>query len=194
MRKNLAIAIFAGCVIASPVLAQHNTPQRGQGPQSPQPYAGQHTRAVTTLSAEDVEALLAGRGWGLAKPAELNGFPGPMHVMELADQLELTEQQHKRVEQIFNRMKQRAIAIGPRYVAAEAALDQVFKSGAAYNSNALQSRLRAAERLRSELRRVHLQAHVETTPLLTEPQRMKYVELRGYSGVAHAGHQQHHKH
>ena len=33
--------------------------------------------------------LRAGRGMGLALAAELNGYPGPAHVLELADKLDL---------------------------------------------------------------------------------------------------------
>jgi Spy/CpxP family protein refolding chaperone len=160
-------------------------------PQPAQPYAGQQSRAVTSLSAEDISQLLAGGGWGLAKPAELNGYPGPAHVLELADKLALTRDQRTRVERIFKRMQARAKSIGARYVSAEVAIDEVFRSGKA-GSGGLETRLRDAERLRSELRRVHLQAHIETTPLLTEMQRKKYTELRGYG--AHGGHHPQHKH
>ena len=136
---------------------------------------------------------MAGKGWGLAKPAELNGYPGPAHVLELAGKLQLTDAQKRRVELIFKRMEQRAKSLGPRYVAAEAALDRVFKSGAT-NTGSLETLLRDAERLRSELRRAHLQAHVETTPILSQDQRKKYAELRGYGAGDNAGehgHQQH---
>ena len=39
---------------------------------------------IKSLSQDDQSALLAGRGMGLARPAELNGYPGPAHVLELA--------------------------------------------------------------------------------------------------------------
>jgi hypothetical protein len=162
-------------------------------PQPAQPYAGQQSRAVTSLSAEDISQLLGGGGWGLAKPAELNGYPGPAHVLELADKLALTADQRTKVERIFKRMQARAKSIGARYVAAELAIDEVFRSGKA-QTGGLETRLRDAERLRAELRRAHLQAHIETTPLLTHGQRIKYDELRGYG--AHGGHHHmpHHKH
>lgn len=162
-------------------------------PQPAQPYAGQQSRGVTSLSPEDISQLLAGGGWGLAKPAELNGFPGPAHVLELADKLALTPDQRTRVERIFKRMQARAKSIGARYVAAELAIDEVFRSGKAA-SGGLETRLRDAERLRSELRRVHLQAHIETTPLLTNAQRKRYDELRGYGAQGGHHHMPHHKH
>lgn len=39
------------------------------------PYAGQQTRAVASLSVQDVDDLLARRGWGFAKPADLIDLP-----------------------------------------------------------------------------------------------------------------------
>lgn len=182
--KRIAIALATSSAIASaaPALAQRAAPG--------QPYAGQQTRVVSTLSESDVMQLLAGGGWGLAKPAELNGYPGPAHVLELAEKLALTPQQKKRIELIFKRMQLRATSLGRRYVAAEAALDEVFKSRLA-DTGSLTTRLRDTERLRSELRRAHLQAHVETTPVLTGEQLKKYNDLRGYAGGAEPGKHQH---
>src|SRR5687767_11125254 len=51
------------------------------------PYVGQEDRAIKALDAKDVDGLLAGSGMGYAKAAELNGYPGPMHVLELAEKL-----------------------------------------------------------------------------------------------------------
>lgn len=197
MRVGRRSAMLLGCALlglAGTVQAQ--SPRSDPPAASPQPYAGQQSRAISTLSAEDVAELERGGGWGLAKPAELNGYPGPLHVLELADRLELTAMQRERVERIFKRMQLRARSIGKRYVAAEAAIDHVFRSGAAYKGGVLQTHLRDAERLRAELRGVHLQAHVETTPVLTEAQRLRYVELRGYGGGdASHGHGDHqHRH
>ena len=42
------------------------------------PYAGQQTRAIKALSDDDIAALRAGEGMGMAKAAELNGYPGPV--------------------------------------------------------------------------------------------------------------------
>ncbi|MDZ7748093.1 MAG: hypothetical protein U5K43_03955 [Halofilum sp. (in: g-proteobacteria)] len=44
------------------------------------PYAGQETRAIASLSPEEVQGYLAGEGKGMARAAELNGHPGPAHV------------------------------------------------------------------------------------------------------------------
>ncbi len=65
------------------------------------PYAGQHTREIKALSPPDIESYLAGQGMGLAKAAELNHFPGPKHVLELADALNLSKEQLTQTQALF---------------------------------------------------------------------------------------------
>jgi hypothetical protein len=161
------------------------------------PYAGQQDRAVSTLSADDIGALRAGEGWGLAKPAELNGVPGPAHVLELADELALTDTQHREIRAIFERMQAAAIEAGEAYIAAEQALDAGFVNGE-MTPQRLSERLDASARALAALRQVHLSAHLETAPLLTRHQTMTYNRLRGYGtgaghaqGHGHGGHAQH---
>jgi Spy/CpxP family protein refolding chaperone len=155
-----------------------------------QPYAGQQTRAVASLSEEDVKGFLDGRGMGLAKSAELNGHPGPMHVLELAGELKLTAGQLESVKAAFGRMNAKAKALGEAYVKAEMAVDQAFKSGTA-DAREVAARVAEANRLLGEVRLSHLLAHVEITPVLTPEQRARYAELRGYGGGSV---HQHHKH
>ncbi|MFS4582478.1 hypothetical protein [Phaeobacter sp. C3_T13_0] len=42
---------------------------------------GFEAREIARLSEQDIDALRNGAGWSLALPAELNGFPGPSHVL-----------------------------------------------------------------------------------------------------------------
>ncbi len=145
------------------------------------PYAGQETREISSLSTQDVADLLAGRGWGLAKPAELNGYPGPQHVLDLADALDLEAEQEAAVRAIFQRMQLAAREAGAAYVAAERKLDLAFRARTVDDVQ-LAARLAETERLRGELRRIHLKAHLETTPILTPQQRHLYARLRAYHG------------
>ena len=103
--KTIFIAISA-MLLAPPVLASETTP-----------YAGLETREIATLSEKDVDDLLAGRGWGFALAAELNGYPGPAHVLELAEELALTETQRVEVQAIFDAMNARARVLGAEFVA-----------------------------------------------------------------------------
>src|SRR5262245_59001133 len=89
-------------------------------------YVGQQTRDIKALSAQDVDDLAAGRGMGLAKAAELNQYPGPMHVLELKDRLGLSDDQVRAVEGSFARMCAAAQALGASLIERERALDRSF--------------------------------------------------------------------
>ncbi len=145
------------------------------------PYAGMEDRPIAALSAADVAALEAGEGWGLALPAELNGWPGPAHVLEAAEEIGLSSEQRAAVEAVFAAMRREAVAAGADYLLAERALDAAFAEGdpAPEEIAALSAEAGAAL---GQLRAVHLAAHLETAPLLTRHQRMIYARLRGYAG------------
>lgn len=159
----------------------------------PSPYVGQESRAIKALSPQDISDLLSGKGMGLAKAAELNGYPGPAHVLELAVQLDLTPEQKIKTEALFKKMQARAITLGKELVEEERALDRLFASRAVDSENLGQSLARIG-RLQGEVRQVHLYTHVEQTALLTPAQVEKYNQLRGYgmSGEQKAHQPQHH--
>lgn len=153
------------------------------------PYAGQQSRVIKSLSAADIEALRQGRGWGFAKPAELNGYPGPLHVLELRDALGLNAAQRARIEAIYGDMKAAAQRVGRDFLAAEQALDAAFAGGNA-TADKVEALTVAAARLRAKLQSVHLRAHLLTTPLLSPAQRHRYAVLRGYAGSGHGSRHQ----
>lgn len=159
------------------------------------PYSGQQHRSIKSLSADDIAALKSGAGWGFAKAAELNGYPGPLHVLELANQLQLNAKQRRQIEAIFARMKSSARELGAQFLAAEQALDRAF-TDRSVTAKRLSMLTTTAGTLRARLRAVHLTAHLETAPLLTEHQRQRYAMLRGYQGGHHApdGPHKHHAH
>jgi Spy/CpxP family protein refolding chaperone len=180
----IAVQLLLACVIPNAA---------AQSISDPSAYAGQQTRAIKSLSAEDVEDLLAGRGAGLAKAAELNGYPGPAHVLELKDQLQLSEAQLAATQTLMAQHRAAAKRLGKEVVASERSLDQAFGSHAV--DDALVSTLTAtAARSQGELRAEHLKTHLAQTALLTPYQVQIYAELRGYSKpeVAPAQPHQHH--
>ncbi|HUG38982.1 MAG TPA: hypothetical protein VMM12_00770 [Longimicrobiales bacterium] len=175
----------------------------GGGP-APSSYAGDESREIKALDDAEVAGLLAGEGLGFARAAERNGFPGPRHVLDAAAELELTDDQRARVQAIFDRMSAEAVRLGRELVEGERTLDSLFAAGAAappaVAPPAVAERAVALGTLRGRLRNVHLQAHLETAPLLTEGQRMRYREVRGYDAAPgggpttdpdHAGHAGH---
>src|SRR3970282_740374 len=95
---------------------------------APSPYAGEQRREIKALSAKEVQDLLAGRGMGLAKPAELNRYPGPAHVLELSDWLGLSTEQKASTKSVFDAMEARSRALGKSLVEREAELDRLFAS------------------------------------------------------------------
>src|SRR5215469_1083860 len=87
--------------------------------QTHQPYAGLDSRPIKALSDQQLADLRAGRGMGLALPAELNGYPGPVHVLELAHQLGLDAEQKARMSELFAEMKAEAVPLGERLISQE---------------------------------------------------------------------------
>ena len=157
------------------------------------PYAGQETRAIKALAAEDVDGLLRGKGMGLAKAAELNGYPGPMHALEHAADLALSADQTALLKDIQARMAESAKPLGAAIVEAESALDHLFAERRIDHA-ALAEATAGIAKLQGELRAVHLAAHLETRAALSEEQVARYNALRGYTGSAPAQSHGRHKH
>ncbi|MGR3514869.1 MAG: Spy/CpxP family protein refolding chaperone [Paracoccaceae bacterium] len=145
-----------------------------------QPYKGFEAREIASLSGDDLDQLTIGAGWGLALPAELNGFPGPRHVLELASELGLTPDQERHVTRIFDDMQNEAISAGGRLIEAERQLDMAFRSGS-IDQQKLRHLVKTAEGARSELRIVHLSRHLDMLDILSAAQVAKYAVLRGYT-------------
>lgn len=161
--------------------------------QTHQPYAGKETRDVKALSPQQIDDLRAGRGMGLALAAELNGYPGPMHVLELADRLSLDPMQRERIEALLAAMRQEAIEAGERLLAAEAALDRQFAERRVTEAS-LAAGTQAIAALQGELRATHLRYHLATVEILSPAQIARYGELRGYSGATGSDGHRHRRH
>ena len=164
-------------VIAFAAAAQHHHHHAGHA----SPYAGQEQRQIKSLSNEDIAELESGGGWGLAKAAELNGVPGPGHLLEMRKEIGLNDDQVARLEAIFKDMQEKAIAEGKRLTEREKALEDAFRAGAV-SDETLRKLLAAIEASRSALRYIHLAAHLTSPPLLTAQQIQLYNKLRGYDG------------
>jgi Spy/CpxP family protein refolding chaperone len=156
------------------------------------PYAGFEQRTIKALSTQQVADLRAGRGMGLALAAELNGYPGPLHVLALARELGLTDAQRTRVEVLFAGMKSETIPIGERLIAEEAALDRQFATHS-ITPHTLAAAVDAIGAAQSALRAAHLKYHLLMMEVLTPMQVRRYAELRGYvnSDAAPHSHREH---
>lgn len=169
------VLIMAALLLIDPALAGQSHHEHVHA----SPYAGEEKREIKSLSQDDVDELLRGGGWGLAKAAEMNGMPGPAHVLDMASELGLSPEQIERTRVIRDAMRREAKALGQRFVAEEAALETRFREGDIAEQE-LGTRMSGIEALRSKLRIVHLSAHIEMTRILSAEQAERYAALRGY--------------
>jgi hypothetical protein len=151
------------------------------------PYAGWRDREIKALSAEQVDDLRNGRGMGLALAAELNGYPGPRHVLDLAAELGLTIEQRAQAQRLRDEMQAQAIVLGEQLIAAEATLESMFSEGAAAATSVQVAAIEIG-RLQGVLRAHHLRYHLAMRDLLSPHQLMRYQQLRGYAAGAHGSH------
>lgn len=170
--KNVTLI---GCLCLLPLAAWANSTQHNHTP-----YAGYQIRDIKSLSDKDIEDIELGRGWGLALPAELNGLPGPVHLLELKEKLSLTPEQVARIEEIYETMRAEAVAAGRRFIEAERKLSVAFKIKN-LDQTQLASLVAKAEKARAELRYIHLSRHLMTPDILTTQQIDRYAILRGYA-------------
>lgn len=176
----LATGLAALLALALPVSAQQHSHDAAQ------PYKGFEARTIKGLSASDIAQIEAGQGWGLALPAELNGKPGPAHLLELREPLGLSGEQVAQIEAFHAEMETEAKRAGARFIAAERALSDGF-AGDALDEATLARLLDEAAQARAALRMVHLKWHLRTPPLLSEAQIAQYARLRGYADAPCAG-------
>ena len=163
--------------LAAPVAAQHDHAA------ATQPYADLTARTIKALSEQEVADLASGNGMGFALPAELNGYPGPKHTLELADVLGLTEDQRTRTQALYDRMNAAARELGAALIEAERSLDQAFVDRQ-MDEGRLIDLTEQAGTLRTRLRAEHLRAHLQMMDILTNAQVHSYNMQRGY----HSGH------
>lgn len=171
MKPTRCIATFTLGLLATAALAES-------------PYADQVNAPIKALTAEEQAALLDGQGAGFARAAELNGYPGPKHVLELSEQLGLSESQRHATQALFDRMRAGARAEGAALVEAERTLDALYASKKATRES-VDAQLGRIEALRARLRGLHLNAHLEQAALLTRHQIAMYAQVRGYGPVNH---------
>jgi len=157
-----------------------------------QPYAGLQERSIKTLSEQQIADLNAGRGMGLALAAELNGYPGPIHAIELAEQLQLSSDQVRKLKALFEAMKAETIPIGASLISQERQLNGSF-ANRTITLASLQSSTKEIGTTQATLRAAHLKYHLTTVDILTPEQVARYNELRGYksSEMPVHGHDQH---
>lgn len=173
MPRPVLPALILGLMLATPASAQHH------GHSTPSPYATFADRHIKALSTQETADLAAGRGMGLALSAELNGYPGPLHVLELADRLELDPAQRERTASLLEAMKMETIPIGRQIIAQEEELDRLFAARQA-NTGVVAATTARIGSAHGQLRAAHLRYHLAMVEILRPEQIARYGMLRGY--------------
>lgn len=149
-------------------------------PSATSPYASESRRDIKALSSEEQRAWLEGQGAGLARAAELNRHPGPMHVLELATPLALSVEQARRSQELMIRHKAQVRELGAKLVALERELDRLFAIGAPADGGEASRLAEAIGSIAGRIRALHLRTHIEQASLLSAEQVERYSRLRGY--------------
>jgi Spy/CpxP family protein refolding chaperone len=136
---------------------------------------------IKSMTPDEVKGYLAGEGLGMAKAGELNHYPGPKHVLAMADHLGLSDAQKAAIEKVEAAMTAAAVPLGRQIVDAETTLDRAFATGT-IDQAALTTLTERIGNLQGRLRAVHLSAHLATRKLLTADQITMYDSMRGNDG------------
>lgn len=179
--KPICVFLFtvAAVCAAGVVRAQEHDAPGGSPHAAHTPYSGLHARQIKALSDQQVAELRAGKGMTLALAAELNGYPGPAHVLELAQSLGLSPEQRAATQDLFHRMQAEASSLGEEVITAERALDALFAQRTATPESLSKATARVAQ-AQGRLREAHLRYHLAMMDVLAAEQIAAYNRLRGY--------------
>ena len=169
MLKNFRWGILM--LLAMPLGAQHPPMSKNAATPAQQAMAQHHAM----LEAER-EAIEKGEGFGMAMPADMHGYPGPKHVLDMKKELKLTAAQEASMQKLMATMKAKALAKGKDVLLAEQRLEDYFALGK--SEDELREETFRVASLRAELRWVHLAAHVAGKRILTAQQLATYQKLR----------------
>src|SRR5882762_6671229 len=143
------------------------------------PYAGMQARPIKALSEQQVADLGAGRGMGLALAAELNGYPGPSHLLELSDKLGLKSDQNSTLKGMFDALKAETTPIRENLIVQEERLDRLFAEKTV-SEQQVKDATRDIGETQGRLQNAHLSYHLQARAILQPSQIQRYAELRGY--------------
>ncbi len=172
-----AALLVAVAVVTSPAVAQDDDSSMSKGRM--QQMHGQAEGGMqgmggmlSGVSEQEKEMLLKGGGLGAGMIAMTNGYPGPKHVLEMGDDLELTAAQRESIGTIYGKVKAESVKLGTELVEKDEALAALFTTGSVSTKD-VEKRSREIGELQGRLRAAHLNAHVQTHAELTPAQLTK---------------------
>jgi len=188
IKIGIPLLLLVATVVAVTVFIVHMNRPQDMVHSMRSPYLEEVHREIAALSQQDIEGLMMGSGMpfnGMAKAAELNGYPGPRHVLDASESgsLQLTEEQQKEIEVLYAQMQTEAISLGEQIVALEQELDDTF-SDRTVTEETLAALVQESAQLYGQLRTVHLKYHLRVMGILSADQRDTYNKVRGYTAEA----------
>jgi Spy/CpxP family protein refolding chaperone len=136
-----------------------------------------HHALAETCNGAFEETIRDGRGFGLAFVADQQGYPGPLHVLELKDRLGLSRDQEAKAQALLAAMFAESRPKSARLLDAEAKLRRLFAAGPPDDA-AVRAAVAEVETARADVRLVHLLFHLKMRDALTDEQRRVYQEAR----------------
>jgi hypothetical protein len=133
------------------------------------------------LIPPDKEMLLKGEAMGQGLVAERNSYPFPQKILSFREQLGLTKDQVKKMDEMLKNLPIAAAVQGQDIVEAEEDLNTYFASGAVAEKM-LRTKLERIGKLRAGLRFTQLQVYVKAKQVLSVNQWQRLQELIGSEG------------
>ena len=141
------------------------------------PGSTPHHALAQTCDGAFEENVRDGRGFGMAFVADQQGYPGPLHVLELKDRLRLSRDQEAKAEVLLAAMFAESRPKSARLLDAEAKLRRLFAAGRPDEAS-VRTAVGEVETARADVRLVHLLFHLKMRDALTDEQRRVYQEAR----------------
>jgi hypothetical protein len=176
--KQLAAVLFSFVVAGTSSPATATEPEEAARTAAHAAEAAREGTGIPALSEALAAGYLDGKAMWQASVAELNHYPSPRRVLELAESLELTEGQRRATTNLHEEARREAIRLGEELVALEQRLNRIFVWNQATADNISRVVLDIGT-LQTQLRLTHLVASIRQKPLLTEEQVRRYDELQG---------------
>src|SRR3970040_2422628 len=117
--------VLVGATLAS---CTTRLPSAAPTPQPTSPYIPLLDSPIRGLSVDEISDLETGAGAGFARAAQLNGYPGPRHILDLQAQLDLSEDQLAEVQTLYDEMNGEARQLGSEILKMESDIELAFRN------------------------------------------------------------------
>jgi hypothetical protein len=175
---QLAAVLFSVVVVGSTYLLSTTDQDEVARAAAHAAEAAREGTGIPALSETQATSYLEGNAMWQASVAELNHYPSPSRVLELAEPLGLTVIQRWSTTNLHEEARREAIRLGEELVALEHKLNRIFVWNQASPDN-IEKIVLDIGTLRTQIRLTHLVASIRQKALLTEEQVRHYDELRG---------------